>query len=287
MKKLTLAVAGLLLISVVPTLVSADFGTTEFRGSIVLDDDDPVVSPISSQPTDEPFLELLYDIACANAVSACQTIGQDIPDVPDGEDDQSDRGAPTWLYIRGQDTEDYELSLTSNDIVVGTIDVYKYYPDGDKNTPECTTEHVTEIYPEEGQSIASVGYLTKLRSVTIGSHGVTAAGINAPIVSPQISLEGSQTGYIVVIDARAGTGATGDAALNYGVSTTSGTTKFDASHAENHWPQDPFTVVSSSGPCLQQGVPVPPLGGTTAEDIPGLGQQIGAGDLLGASLPEA
>ncbi len=281
MKRLTLAVAVLVGIGLIPSVAQAAFDVTSYSGTIVLDEDDPIVNPLSFKPTNDPLVGLGYEVACDTA-SACPS--ERTPGVPDGEDSKDDAGAPTWLHIRGQDESQYEIEITTEGPVVGTIDVYKYYPNGEGNTPRCTTQHVEELYPEEGQSFASITYLVKLRQITLGYHGVAAAGAAPNLGVQQVTLPASQTGYIVVIDARAGTGAGPDGAeLGYEVTSD---TAFNADHVENHWIQDPLTVVDSVEPCLERGVTIPPQL-TGQGDIPGIGQQIGVQDLLGASLPEA
>lgn len=282
MRTLTVAVAALLLASVIP-MVSAESNVLFHEGSIVIDGDDPVVNPLSFRPTDDHELEQLYTNLCARQLSGfCPDGVDEIPDFPDGEDPDSGAEGPTWLFVRGQSDKPYQVSISTTDPVVGTVDVYEYKgnDDGNGNTPQCAWGLAYQLYPEEGQSIVSTDYIVHLQTVTLGSHGVAASQVSSPVLGPQLTLPANDDGYIIAIDARVATGAAGDVTLNYQVESEQ---RFDVTRTSNAWLYHPLTWIRNDSECLQEGIDLPPTESLSA-DIPGAGQ-ISLQDLMGTALP--
>lgn len=283
MRKLSVAVAVLLVAGLVP-LAGAASNIKEYTGSIVIEEDEPIVNPISFRPTDDQGVEFFYDLACG-LTGACgnDNVPRDVPDVYDGKDTNGGDG-PVWLHVSDQDTHPYQISIETGDPVIGTVDVYEYHGNegGDHHTPKCPWEVAYRLYPDDGQPIVSTDYLVHLQTVTLGSHGVEAAGIGPlPGVGSHLTLPPSEDGYIVAIDARVASGATGGATLDYKVSSD---TTFDVQQVPNHWIYDPWTLERNIADCPQEGVDLPNTDSLAAE-IPGSGDQIGFQDLTRTALP--
>lgn len=299
MRKLSVAVAVLLVAGLVP-LAGAASNIEKYTGSIVIEEaegpDNLVVNPISFRPTDDQGVEFFYDLACV-LTGACgnDNVPHDVPDVYDGRDTNGGDG-PVWLHVNGQDTHPYQVSIETDEPVVGTVDVYEYHGNdgGDHHTPKCPWEVAYRLYPDDGQPIASTDYLVHLQTVTLGSHGVEAAGVGPlPGVGSHLTLPGSVDGYIVAIDARVASGATETlganevtggnetATLDYKISSD---TRFDVQQVPNHWIYSPWTLERNITDCPQEGVDLPNTESLAAE-IPGSGDQISFEDLVGTALP--
>ncbi len=286
MRKLSVAVVVLLVAGLVP-LAGAASNIEEYTGSIVIEDEVPdnlVVNPISFRPTDDQGVEFFYDLVCV-LTGACsnENVPHDVPDVYDGEDTNGGDG-PVWLHVNGQDVHPYQVSIETDEPVVGTVDVYEYYGNegGDHHTPKCPWEVAYRLYPDDGEPIVSTDYLVHLQTVTLGSHGVEAAGVGSlPGVGSHLTLPPSDDGYIVAIDARVASGATGEATLDYKISSD---TRFDVQQVPNHWIYSPWTLERNITDCPQEGVDLPDTESLAAE-IPGSDGQIGFQDLVGTALP--